>query len=66
MSASIDTAFRAAHDWRPEPAPEAEDDGAPNARDVAIGILMLIAEDPLLRPSQRMQARRYLRRLEAS
>ena len=34
------------------------------AADVAVGILMLIAEDPLIRPSQRMKARRYLRRLE--
>lgn len=59
----IATAFRDAHNWRPEAAPEADDRAAPNAADVAISILLLIAEDPLLRPSQRMQARRYLRRL---
>lgn len=64
MSASIGTAFREARRWRPEPAAEAQDDELPSAADVAIGILMLIAEDPLLRPSQRMRARRYLRRLD--
>lgn len=64
MSASISTAFRQAHDWHPEPAPEAEDEALPSAADVAVSILLVIAEDPLLRPSQRMRARRYLRRLE--
>ncbi len=63
MSTTI-TAFRDAHNWRPEPAAEAEDDAPPNAVETALTLLRAIAEDPLVRGSHRIAARRYLRRLE--
>jgi len=64
MSTTLRTAFRDAHDWRPEPAPEALDDIPPDATAFARWLLRAIAEDALLRPSHRVAARRYLRRLE--
>ena len=64
MSDTTTTAFAAARDWRPEPTPEAEADALPSAAAVAIGILRRLAEDPLITASKRVEARRYLRRLE--
>jgi hypothetical protein len=57
-------AFAEAHRWAPEPAPEAREDAAPDAVELALHLLRSIAEDPLLRGQQRVAARRYLRRLE--
>jgi hypothetical protein len=58
-------AFAGAHHWRPEPAAEAQDDIEPDPIELALRLLSQIAEDPYLRGSHRVQARRYLRRLEA-
>ncbi|HVC62375.1 MAG TPA: hypothetical protein VND19_18685 [Acetobacteraceae bacterium] len=57
------SAFAAAHRWQPEPAPEAPPDPVPATTDVALRLLHQIAEDPMLRPSYRVAARRHLRRL---
>ncbi len=65
MSARGETAFAEAHQWRPEPAPEAaEPDVDPVT--VALRLLRTIAEDALLRPSHRVAARRWLRQLQAA
>jgi hypothetical protein len=61
-----DTAFAEARSWRPEPAPEARDDAEPTAVELALHLLREIAEDPVLRSSYRVAARRWLRRLQAS
>jgi hypothetical protein len=61
----MQAAFIEAHSWRPEPAqePAAEPDVDPVT--VALHLLREIAEDALLRPSHRVAARRWLRRLQA-
>jgi hypothetical protein len=57
--------FDEVHHWQPEPAPEAPDDARPNAIELALRLLTQIAEDPYVRGSHRVAARRYLHRLEA-
>jgi hypothetical protein len=42
-------AIAEAHRWAPEPAPEAREDAAPDAVELALHLLRSIAEDPLLR-----------------
>jgi hypothetical protein len=66
MNGEIGTAFREAHRWTPEPVPvpEAQNDAAPHAVELALHLLREIAEDPLVCGRQRVTARRYLRRLE--
>ncbi len=59
----LNAAFAEAHRWQPEPATESVADVTPAAIELALHLLHEIAEDALLRPSQRVAARRYLRRL---
>ena len=64
MSLTLESAFADAHHWHPEPAAEAADEPQADSVTVALRLLVAIAEDPHVRPSHRMAARRHLRRLE--
>lgn len=48
--------------WRTEPAPETAEE-TPDAVQLAVTLLARIGEDPMLRPSYRIAARRYFREL---
>lgn len=63
MSATVHDAFAEGRPWQPEPAPEHVESGAPGAIELAVTLLHQIAEDPFLRPSYRVRARVYFRRL---
>ncbi len=63
MSATTRRAFAADASPMPEPPGEIEIEGAPEAVGLAEALLTKIAEDPGLRPSYRMAARRYFREL---
>lgn len=64
MSASLSSAFADARQWQVEPTPEAVPDMPADTVTVALELLRRIAEDPILRPSYRIAARRHLRRLK--
>lgn len=56
-------AFAEGPRWHPDPAPDAPAEPEITPVEMALFLLREIAEDSLLRPSQRKAARRYLRRL---
>lgn len=60
---SAPSAFADAKSPLPEPPEEPQLEEAPGAVELAVALLRRIGEDPGLRPSHRVAARRYLRRL---